>query len=136
MKSVLLDTDTVSYFFKGIPSVKERVAQYLKTGQKLNISVITYYEICNGLYYRDAQKQLARFKEFASYCNIIPLIPEVADTAAGIFSDLRKSGKTVGHTDILIAGTAIYHELQLITNNVKHYKDVANLDLNNWIASF
>lgn len=135
MKGILLDTDIISYFFRGVPSVKEKVAQHLDSGQGINISVITYYEVCNGLYYKDARRQLEKFKEFASYCTIIPLIPEVADIAAQIFSELRKSGKTVGHTDILIAGTAIYHDLQLITNNTKHYQDVANLNLDNWIAN-
>jgi len=97
------------------------------------MSVITYYEVCNGLYYKDAQRQLERFKDFASYCTILPLTQEIADVAAQIFADLRKAGKTVGHTDILIAGTAIFHNLQLITNNTKHYQDVSNLDLDNWV---
>lgn len=132
MKEVILDTDTISYFFRGMPQVKEKVEQYLKTDQTLNISVISYYEVCNGLYYKDAKKQLKRFKEFASYCNIIPLNQEIADLSAKIFADLRKKGKTVGHTDILIEGTAIYYDLQLITNNTKHFKDIDNLDMTSW----
>ena len=135
MKGILLDTDIISYFFRGAPSVKEKVEHHLRSGERLNLSVITYYEVCNGLYYKDAKKQLERFKEFASYCTIIPLVPEVADIAAKIFSNLRKSGKTVGHTDILIAGTAIYYNLQLITNNIKHYQDINGLDLDNWVVS-
>lgn len=135
MRSVLLDTDTISYFFRGVPSVKEKIEQYLQSGERLKMSVITYYEVCNGLYYKDAQKQLEKFKEFAAHCDILPLIQEVADLSAVIFSDLRKAGKTVGHTDILIAGTAIFYDLQLITNNTKHYQDIDNLNLENWKIS-
>lgn len=134
MKGILLDTDTISYFFRGIPQIREKVEQHLNSEQGLNISVISYYEVCNGLYYRDAKKQLKQFKEFASYCTIIPLNQEIADLAAKIFADLRKKGKNVGHTDILIAGTAIFYELQLITNNTKHFKDIEELNMANWMV--
>lgn len=133
MSQHLLDTDTISFFFRGIPSVKEKVEALLTAEESIYISATSYYEICNGLYYKDAKKQLARFQEFASYCNILPFHQAIADIAAQIFADLRKNGKTVGHTDILIAATAIYHDLELITNNTKHFQDIASLKMDNWM---
>ncbi|MEL6719617.1 MAG: type II toxin-antitoxin system VapC family toxin, partial [Bacteroidota bacterium] len=127
MSQYLLDTDTISYFFRGIPSVKSKIESLLLSGETINMSAISYYEICNGLYYKDAKAQLDRFKEFASYCNILSLNQEIADIAAQTFADLRQKGKTVGHTDVLIAATAIYYELELITNNTKHFQDIAFL---------
>ena len=134
MKGILLDTDTISYFFRGIPQIKEKVEQHLHSQQGINISVISYYEVCNGLYYRDAKQQLQQFKKFAAHCTILPLNQEIADLAAKIFADLRKKGKTVGHTDILIAGTAIFYELELITNNTKHFDAIEKLNMANWMV--
>lgn len=133
MSQYILDTDTISFFFRGIPKVKKKVEALLLADETINMSAISYYEICNGLYYKDAKKQLANFKDFASYCNILPLHQDIADRAAQIFADLRKNGKTVGHTDILIAATAIYHDLELITNNTKHFQDIPSLKMDNWM---
>jgi len=36
-----LDTDTISYFFRGIPQVKEKITHYLNSEQKLSLSVIS-----------------------------------------------------------------------------------------------
>lgn len=49
------------------------------------------------------------------------------------FAKLRKKGKTIQHTDALIAGTAIVNDLKLITNNTKHYEGIDGLDLENWV---
>lgn len=54
MKTPLLDTDTISYFLKGNPNVVIRMNEiYLRDGM-LQMSVITYYEIMNGLLFKNA----------------------------------------------------------------------------------
>ncbi len=133
MKNLLLDTDTLSYFFRDVPSVRNALKNSLEEGYLLNLSVINYYELCNGLYFRDAKKQLKQFQAFTKFCTILPLTEEIADLSAKHFAQLRKQGKTIQHTDALIAGTAISHNLKLITNNIKHYKDIAGLEFENWV---
>ena len=49
MKPALIDTDILSLFLRGHAAVVHRVEQYLKAHSKLNLSIITYYEIVNGL---------------------------------------------------------------------------------------
>ena len=56
----------------------------------------------------------------------------MAKTAATIKAELRKKGTEIGHTDTLIAGIAITSELQLITNNMKHFKHIKGLKIDNW----
>lgn len=56
MKQVLIDTDTLSFFFRGDENVIEHFKKYLKKFDKINISIITYYEILSGLKYKDAKK--------------------------------------------------------------------------------
>jgi len=132
MNKYILDTDTLSEFIKGNKKVVGNVAKYIGKGQ-IAISVITYYEIMSGLLYKDAKKQLKGFEELMSVSRIIPLSQSSAKIAANIEAELRKSGKVIGHTDTLIAGTTISHNLQLVTNNTDHFKRVKGLDLANWV---
>ena len=61
MKQVLLDTDILSEFFRGNQNVRGNVEKYLQFHDAINLSIITYYEILNGLLYKNAQSQLLRF---------------------------------------------------------------------------
>lgn len=106
--------------------------EHLKEYGYVSLSVISYYEILNGLLYKDARKQLTRFEEFAVLNKIIPLTIPMAKNAAMIYAGLRKQGINIGHTDTLIAGSAITGNLQLVTNNTKHFKHIKNLEIANW----
>lgn len=121
MNPSLVDTDILSAFFRGNKSVVQNVEAYLKIYNSINLSIITYYEILNGLLYKDAKKQLKSFVDFASLNNVLPLTLEAASQAAKIYANLRKKGNLIGHTDSLIAGIAIVNGLQLITNNADHF---------------
>jgi len=48
MKQVILDTDIISYFFRGNSKVISKFDKYLIKFGFVNISVVTYYEILNG----------------------------------------------------------------------------------------
>lgn len=132
MNPSIIDTDILSEFLRGNPKVISKIDLYLKEYGNINISVITYYEILNGLFYKDAKKQLKRFQEFAALNNIIPLTVSAAEIAANIQATLRKKGNEIGHTDTLIAGIAIANEFQLVTNNLAHFKRIKGLVIANW----
>lgn len=73
MKVALVDTNILSLFFRNQALVVEKFDTYIKEYGKINISIITYYEIVSGLKHRDAQKQLTFFLEFISYNTVLPL---------------------------------------------------------------
>lgn len=132
MRRVMLDTDTISYFFRGNSSVLMNMGNYLQEYDFVNISVITYYEVLNGLYYRDAKKQLQRFVQFIKKQKVLPLTKISANIAAKTVADLKKTGKIIDHNDILIASIAIEHDLVLVTNNTGHFSRISDLKLANW----
>jgi len=133
MRQAILDTDSVSYFFRGAPQIVEKVDGYLKEHGFINISVVTYYEVMNGLLYKDARKQLARFEEFVRLNNVLPLTLRAATISAQVFAELRKTGKIIGHNDVLIAGIALEQDMVLITNNTSHFNRIDQLIIDNWI---
>lgn len=132
MKTSMLDTDILSEFLRGNSKVIAKVDEHLNEYGYINLSIITYYEILNGLLYKDARKQLTRFEEFVSLNKVIPLTMPMAKMAAVIQADLRKKGTEIGHTDTLIAGISITSEFQLITNNTDHFKRIKDLEISNW----
>jgi len=132
MKPSMLDTDILSEFLRGNQKVISSVSNYLKEYGYINLSVITYYEIVNGLLYKDARNQLDKFESFILLNKVIPLTLKSANAAATIQSHMRKKGTEIGHTDTLIAGIAMVGEFRLITNNTAHFKRIKGLDVANW----
>lgn len=63
-------------FCRGHEGVVSRFSSYLAVYDKINLSIITYYEILSGLKYKDARKQLSTFLAFAKCNNIILLTEE------------------------------------------------------------
>ena len=132
MKPSMLDTDILSEFLRGNPKVALNVDKHLTEYGFISLSIITYYEILNGLLYKDARKQLMKFEKFVELNKVIPLTLRMAKTAAFIQADLRKKGLEIGHTDTLIAGIAIISGFQLVTNNTVHFQRINALDITNW----
>lgn len=65
MTRALIDTDILSYYFRGDAEVVGNFSKYLDQYDLIEISLVTYYEITSGLLARNALKQLAVFEDFA-----------------------------------------------------------------------
>ena len=132
MKPALLDTDILSLFLRGHPTVIEWTATYLKCHGRLGFSMITYYEIMSGLKHRDAHKQLDRFIELAGYSQVLPLTQQACDIAATWYGRLRQEGKPLDDIDLLIAGIALANNLVLVTRNHQHFTRIEGLSIEDW----
>lgn len=133
MKEFLLDTDTISYYLKGVSKIKDRIDQTFAERGYFNMSIMTYYEVMNGLLFKDAKRQLESFGKFAGLCRILPLTIEIAELAAVAYADLRKKNQIIGHSDVLIGATALHYDLIVVTNNQAHFQRIPNLELDNWM---
>lgn len=132
MNRALIDTDILSYYFKGDPIVVANFQKYLAQYDIIEISLITYYEIMSGLTYKSALKQLEIFNDFVSENLVIPATEESCKISSDIYSDLRMKGELIDDIDLLIAGIAIENELTLVTNNTNHFSRIKDLHLENW----
>ncbi len=129
MKPALIDTDVLSMFFRGDPAVVSAFDAYAVEHGRINISIITYYEILSGLKHRDAQKQLVSFLEFAAQSNVIPLTEESATISAELHGDLGARGAPIDDIDLLIAGAALASDWVLVTHNTKYFGRIDHLGL-------
>jgi tRNA(fMet)-specific endonuclease VapC len=66
MREALIDTDILSYYFRGDVTVTNCFALYLDYYDRFNISIITYFEILSGLLVNDSRNQLKNLMNFAT----------------------------------------------------------------------
>ena len=132
MDRVLIDTDILSYYFKGDKDVVDNFELYLQHYDLIEISIITYYEILGGLLAKNALKQLSVFEDFVVDNIVTPMTDNSAKISAELYSTLRQTGKMVDDINLLIAGIAIDNDLILITNNENHFNRIPGLNIANW----
>lgn len=128
---ILLDTNTLIYFFKGQGRVAERLLA--TSPQQLAVSTITLFELETGLRKSNApetrRRQLAAFTASAQ---IWPFDARAASAAAEIRAELERAGTPIGPLDALIAGAAIAGRATLVSRNLREFQRVANLAVVDW----
>lgn len=133
MNRLILDTNIVSAYLKRHPLVTPRLTAYYSYFGKLDITIITYYEILKGLYYKDAHGPLRVFWQFIAHTEIHSLNDVAADESAKIAGYLMRIGRENQYdTDVLIAGICILLGYGICTNNEKDFQNIPGLQLENW----
>ena len=127
----LLDTDTIIYNLKGDLKVQENLK--LHVNDLIQISIITLIELYYGAYkseYVDAN--IAKIKTLEQSLEILPTGQETAEIFGKLKSRLESGGNRLDDFDLIIASTALAHNLVLVTNNEKHFQRIEGLRLENW----
>ena len=103
------------------------------THNSIKISLISYYEILRGLIYIENQKKILKFESLLKIFDMLEMNSDTFETAAKIYSELRKSGNMIDDADLLIAANCIVTDCVLITNNLKHFQRIQSLKCENWL---
>src|ERR1051325_11521323 len=112
--SFLIDTDTVSAHLRGIGLVTGRFLQY---AGRLYLSVITVTEIKAWLYRPVTSRRFqAVYDALVPDVSILAVDADIADAAGRVSARLQVSGQKLATPDLLIAATAIVHDLTLVTH--------------------
>lgn len=129
----LLDTNIVSASLKQNIEVALKITEIRRQGEFIGISGITYYEIQRGLLRSNGTKKLAWFQQFGQDYPILFLDDlRIFAKASEIYADLTNRGKIIQDADILIAATAIIHNLVLVSHD-SDLTRVKDLQLENWL---
>ena len=92
------------------------------------ISIITYGEVLDGFLHSSHPAQnVSVWERFVAPFEIFDVTRDVAEIWAQIRGDLRQSGQRLVDNDLLIAATAITHDLTLLTRNRRHFARIAAL---------
>ena len=126
----MVDTNIWIHFFKGKYGVRDKI-QNVNTEQ-LCVSEISIAELTYGAYHSsNRQKHLQEIHLVRDNFCLYP-ISECIDDYAVLRDELSRQGLTVENFDLLIAATAIHYHLILVTENVKHFKNIPGLKIENW----
>jgi tRNA(fMet)-specific endonuclease VapC len=128
----LLDTCTISDFVKGEVNTLNHFKKVQI--QSLAISTITLMEINYGLLInpQKAKKINPIIEEIFAKVAILNFTQKEAGIASSIRSDLKSKGTPIGYYDVLIAATAVNHQLILVTSNVREFNRISHLRVENW----
>jgi len=134
MLKYLLDTNIVIYTMKNRPT-EVRKAFNVHSGQ-LCISSVTLMELLYGAEKSsDPARNISNIETFAARLDVLSYDPAAAHHTGQIRAELAKSGQPVGPYDQMIAGHARSLGLILVTNNVREFKRVSGLRIENWAES-
>ncbi|KXW55821.1 type II toxin-antitoxin system tRNA(fMet)-specific endonuclease VapC [Ferrovum sp. PN-J185] len=133
MLKFLLDTNIVIYVLKRRP--KEMLDIFNTNVSRMAISSITLSELIYGSEKsQNVDKNLEAIEEFISHLDVLPYDAKASQHYGQIKAALEKKGKIIGENDIHIAAHAISQGLILVTNNLREFKRVPNLALENWVS--
>lgn len=138
---ILLDTDILSLYHAGHERVTARI-EMVDPAVALGTTVITFAEIlrarfefllkaADGEQLQRAQQRLDSSQSLLDDMHIAV----VNAASAAEFDELRKHKrlKKIGHADLLIASIALATDATLVTRNLKHFRQVPNLKVENWV---
>jgi tRNA(fMet)-specific endonuclease VapC len=130
---LILDSNTISYYFRGDPQVVPRL-QALPPAD-LGVPAIVEYELRCGLMRLPqdaAAPRLAALAQLLRPMQLLPFDSECAAHAARIRAALEATGTPIGPHDTLIAATALRHQATMVTRNVREFSRVPGLQWLNW----
>ena len=99
------------------------------------ISSIVAAELWYGVAYSQKKKQNeAALRDFLEFVEVMAWPSEAGPLYGRIRAELKKRGSPIGAMDLLlIAAHAVYLDTVLVTENVREFKHIPDLKIENWM---
>jgi tRNA(fMet)-specific endonuclease VapC len=131
--SFLIDTDVCSAHLRNVANVGSRFAQH---SGRLCISTVSLAELYAWV---SRTKSPPRHRHGLMALLSDMAILDVDHEVARQFGELRAAmldrGQVVPGMDLLIAATALVHDLTMVTHNTRHFADIPGLTVEDWLSS-
>lgn len=109
--------------------------RFVQHGGQLNLSAIVLAELVAGAHLLpDPASRLAEINDLLSAMRVLEFGTSEARVFGRLRGELKRSGRTVNPLDLMIASTAIAHDLTLVTHNVKHFEYIRELRIEDWLS--
>ena len=127
----LLDTDHCIFLLRGHEAVRRGLAAH--ADEPACTSIITVAELLFGAHWSARpDANVDAVNKLVDSLEIVPLTRAIANRFGRIKADLYRAGQKLEDPDLLIAATALEHELTLVTHNAAHYERIAKLQMTDW----
>ena len=129
----LLDTNICSALMK---ENRQAAIQFNRAFPRCYTSTIVVAELYKGILgSQQLQKNLQALEDLTRYLDIEPFDLLAAEEFGKIQVELKQIGKPTGEVDAFIAAVARSRQSILVTNNTRHFENIANLTLEDWLES-
>lgn len=130
MNNYLLDTDICIFWLHDKYNLVDKINQV--GAESCYVSEITIAELFFGAYNGKFPEEDS--KDVAKVSGAFGIKPAylVFERFGKEKARLKKAGLIIPEFDILIATTAVHHNLILVTNNTKHMSRIEGIKLENW----
>jgi tRNA(fMet)-specific endonuclease VapC len=128
----LLDTNIISYWMRGDPTVIARIKECVPSN--LSLSAITLAEILYGIEKSPVKKKERRskIKKISSLLSVYPFDEAAAEHYAVIRTQLERTGEMISERDVQLAAIAMGNRLTVVTHNVKEFRRIEKLSVEDW----
>jgi len=77
----------------------------------------------------DAEGELAIYRRFLRPITLLNLDDPTMEQFAALRANLRREGRLIPDLDLLLAGTALRHDLTVLTFNIRHLHRIPGIKL-------
>ena len=133
----LFDTDAISELLRPRPA-KAYVKWIMRVAREEQFtSAVVIGELYKGAYRSyNRERHLANIEQrILPAVTVLPYDIGIAKIFGIIRAHLEDTGMILPDADIQIAATAIGHNLELVTGNLRHFKRISGLKLNRALAN-
>ncbi len=118
---MLCDTNIISELAR--PQPNPGLWSWASQHQNIHLSTVTIDELYFGLSWKPNPRIRLWLDNFLTdFCTLLPVTDKVARFSGEIRGNLQAQGQTRTQADMLIAATAVIHELTLVTRNTKDFE--------------
>jgi tRNA(fMet)-specific endonuclease VapC len=122
----LVDSDWVIDYLRGREEAVNLLRSMAPDG--IAISILTFGEVYQGvLFGRDRENNERAFRNFLRGADVLTLNRSIMRRYAELRGNLRAQGQIIDVPDLLIAATAIYYHLIIVTRNLTDFERVPGL---------
>lgn len=125
-RRILVESSLIIDFFRKSNKEKAPLYHLFQLNEDLFISTLTVYELLCGA---KSDQLLIDTENILKLFDILEFDFASASKAAFLFKQLRRQNKLIETIDILIAATALTHELEIATLNIGHFNRFPELKL-------
>ena len=134
MNAYALDSSALIMLLRRKPdtAIVANFSYAILSGAEIIIPQFVHFEMLRGFNYVNAKEQEQAYRKFLAKYSVGRFSDSTWEIAAKLYSDLRKGGWNIGDSDILIGAFCIEHNYTLVTTNIKHFNNIANLSVVDW----
>ena len=133
MAKYLIDTNTWIEYFHNRSGVMEHLKEI--PAENIYVSEITIAVLIYGaVHSRNEEQHLNETYEISETFNVVAISNVLRQYADLRHALVNQNQKNVGDFDILIGATALHYDMIVVTDNIKHFKLMPEIKIENWVS--